>query len=212
MEFQYLVLFAALSGQRFTKSALGIELKVAEIDRLAATTKLIEVERRGNTRSLWANEATVRWAGEHLGIVLPGRNKAVFEILDLLRTRTDAFLKINRIPLAEFLRPAGTATATEAPPLPPAAPAPAIDQIRAAYLAVSSGAYDARVLLKDLRKHLALPRAEQDGALLNLIRAGEADLYPEDDPMSRDEEDDRAALVLADRRRHVIYLRREQRT
>jgi hypothetical protein len=84
-----------------------------------------------------------------------------------------------------------------------------VETVRHAYLALSGGSYKSRILLKDLRKRLSFDRETQDGAFAELIGSGEADFYPEDDPMSRDEEDERAAFQVADRRRHVIYLHHE---
>jgi len=85
--------------------------------------------------------------------------------------------------------------------------------VRRAYLQITGGKYVGRVLLKDLRPLLSpLSRQQQDAAFLALIRSGEADFYPEDDPMSRGPEDDAAALHLADHRRHLLYLHPEPRT
>ena len=198
-EFQYLVLFAALSGRSFTKTELGIKLTVSAIDRLGAQTALLDIGRKGNSRSFSANAETRRWAGEHLlSADLDGKNKAVLAILHLIRARTDAFLKARGIGFAEFLQQ------REAEVSP-------ADAIRRAYGQLSGGKYDARVLLKDLRRHLSLNREKQDQALSELIRTGYAELYPEDDPMSRTEDDERAAFLVADRPRHVIYLHAEPR-
>jgi hypothetical protein len=91
-----------------------------------------------------------------------------------------------------------------APVVPPSVnPAQAI---RTAYLRNSGGSYKTRVLLKDLRPELQIPREQQDAALMEMIRSGEADLYPEDDPESRDERDDQAALMIGDRPRHLMIL------
>jgi len=204
-EFQYLVLFAALSGRPFTKSApeLAIKLTVAEIDRLVAETGLLDVTRKGKSRSLSANESTRQWVEANLNVELTGKNKAVLSILHLIRAKTAAFLKTRRLSLSDFLEPAELTAVDGSNPA---------EQVRRGYLGLSGGSYGARVLLKDLRKRLSLDRETQDAAFLDLIRSGEADFYPEDDPMSRDEEDERAALVLADRRRHIVYLHAEPRT
>jgi hypothetical protein len=197
-EFQHLLLFAALSGRSFTKTELGIKLRVSTIDNLAAETGLLDVVRRGSSRSFSANAETRRWAGDHLlSADLEGKNKAVLAILQLIRARTDGFLKARGIGFAEFLQ--------RDEQLSPA------DAIRQAYQQVSGGKYETRVLLKDLRKLLSLSREKQDHALSELIRAGHADLYPEDDPMSRTEEDERAAMLIADRPRHIMYLHAEPR-
>lgn len=198
-EYQYLLLFAALSGRPFTKTELGIKLTVTAIDQLGAETGLLDIARKGSSRSFSANAETRRWAGEHLlSADLDGKNKAVLAILQLIRARTDAFLKARGIGFAEFLQQ------REAEPSP-------ADAIRNAYRELSGGKYDVRVLLKDLRKLLSLSREKQDQALSQLLRQGYAELYPEDDPMSRSEDDDQAAYLVADRARHVIYLHAEPR-
>jgi hypothetical protein len=212
-EFQYLLLFAALSGRTFTKSELGIALTAKQIEDLSRETKLLDVTRKGSGRLLSANERTLQWVGANLNTELAGKNKAVLAILHLIQAKTDAYLKVRQVSLAEFLNPSTAKFLADASPVEPHVEqvSGAVDTVRQTYLALSSGEYEARVLLKDLRKGLILPRHDQDAAFMEMIRSGEAEFYPEDDPMSRDEEDDRAALVLADRRRHVVYLYREPR-
>ena len=218
-EFHYLVLFGALSGRAFTKSELDIKMIVAQLDRLAEETGLLDVKRKGRSsaRIFSSNDATLHWAGANLNVELKGKNKAVLLILDLVRAKTAAFLKANQISIQDFLRPAvslsgSSAVASDPAPIPIADGSSPVEAVRRAYLEISGGTYKARVLLKHLRKRLPFDRQIQDDAFLGLIPSGEADFYPEDDPMSRDEEDERAALVLADRRRHVVYLNREPRT
>lgn len=199
-EFQCLVLFAALSGREFSKSELGIKMTVAQIDGYVADTRLLSTTGKGNKRVLCANAETLRWAGANLNVELAGKNKAVLTVLQLLRAKTAAYLNTNQISFSDFLGK---------PAIQPLNP---VEAIRRAYLELSGGSYEARILLKNLRKRLSIDRDTQDKAFLDLIRSGEADFYPEDDPMSRTKEDDEAALILADRRRHLLYLHREPRT
>jgi hypothetical protein len=159
---------------------------------------------------LTANEKTRNWTGEHLNTDLEGKSKAAFMVLELVRAKTVAFLKANRISIAEFIEPAATAANQEEKPSA-LEESNSVNAIRQAYLALTGGSYDVRVLLKQLRPQLHFDRPIQDAALRELLRTGEADLYPEDDPMSRDEADEKAALQIADRRRHIIYLRHQPR-
>jgi hypothetical protein len=86
---------------------------------------------------------------------------------------------------------------------------PPVEQVRQAILELSGGKTGQRVLLKDLRPKLkGMDRATQDEAFKDLIRSGDADFVVIDDPMSRFEADDAAALHLANRQRHQVYLRR----
>jgi hypothetical protein len=209
-QFKCLVLFASLSDRSFTKSDLDLKLTVAEIDRLSEETGLLTITRRGASRKLIANQKARTWAGEHLNTNLDGKSKAVRMVLDLVRAKTAAFLKIKQISFAEFVHP-DPSTAKLDHPSDISHRSTALAGIRHAYLLLTAGSYDERVLLKRLRAKLTLDRPSQDAALLELLRSGEADFYPEDDPMSRDEEDDNAALQIADRRRHVIYLHKEPR-
>jgi len=199
-EFRYLVLFAVLSGRSFTKSELGIKMTNPEIRRHNSKERLLAENPKGRSLHLSATPEGIRWTEKNLKIDPGNKTNKVLKVLAMALARTDAYLTANRISLEEFLKPGGTKPSSDP-----------VDAVRQAYLAISGGAYDARVLLKDLRKRLTLSRDEQDDALLALMQSTQADLYSEDDPMSRDEEDDRAALTLADRRRHIIQLHREQR-
>jgi hypothetical protein len=201
-DFKCLVLFAALSGRTFTKTQLGLsKMKVKQLDALNAEHGLLAITGKGNSRTLQANSETLRWADEHFYTPLPDKtNQAVRMVLDLVRAKTAAYLAAKQISFAQFVNPAKLEVQDD------------IDQVRKAYLAITAGSYKVRVLLKDLRKRLPFDREKQDAAFSKLIERGEADFYPEDDPALLDEEDERVAFQIADRRRHVVYLHPEQRT
>jgi hypothetical protein len=204
-EFRYLVLLSALSGRAISKGDYGIKLGNSQIEKHASDTGLLAVERRpkGTGKLYRSNAKTLEWVSENLHAELPGKNKATQAIFELLRAKTAAYLKTMGVTLTEFLHPE-----------PAAAPLDedAIGIIRRAYLDLSGGRFNERILLKDLRPRLGtMSRQAQDAALVALIQSGLADLNPEDDPMSRDEADDEAALILGDRRRHLIYLHPEAR-
>lgn len=216
-EFKYLVLFAVLSGRQepFTKTELGIKMTNPEITKLNNKERLLTAIPKGRSLHISAAPEAFGWVRRNLEIDAGDKKNKTLKLLDVTLTRIKGYLEASQVPIEEFLKPGITE------PMPPGitAPAPAaprepaaadVESVRNAYLAISGGAYDARILLKDLRKRLALDRGAQDAAFMAMIDSGEAVFYPEDDPMSRDEEDDRAALVLADRRRHVMYLHRER--
>lgn len=215
-EFQCLVLFAALSGREFSKTELGIKIKIAQIDGYAAEEGLLSVRRKGNTRILSANSETLRWTGANLkNVELVGTGKALRALLGLLCAKTAAYSNANPVSFSEFLRSGSIQKppiAGVVPPDPTEPPRNPVEAVRRAYLELSGGSYDARILLKNLRKRLSIGREAQDMAFLDLIRSGEADFFAEDDPMSRTMEDEEAALILADRRRHLLYLHKEPRT
>ncbi len=212
-EFRYLILFAALSGRPFTKSEIGIKMTNQQLDPLIRDSRLLDVQAKGHTRTLSANEETRRWAGEHLHVEFTGKHvTAPLKIFGLLRAKTFAFLKANRVSFEDFVNTTVISPVLAHPQPGVQNASSAVEGVRRAYLALSGAAYDVRILLKDLRRHLPMDREAQDDAFRELIKSGEADFYPEDDPMSRGEEDDRAALVLADRRRDVIYLHRGLQT
>jgi len=208
--FKCLVLFAALSDRSFTKSDLGLKLSTDEIKKLSRDTGLLSLEPKGRSLRITANERARSWAGEHLHTDLESRSKAAFLVLDLVRAKTAAFLKAHRISFAEFIERGTKDIVLDVTPST-MRDSGAVDAVRRAYLALTNGAYGVRVLLKHLRPDLHFDRSTQDAALKELLRTGEAHLYPEDDAMSRDEADERAALQIADRRRHIIYLRPEPR-
>jgi hypothetical protein len=204
-DYKCLVLFAALAGRPFTKSDLKVELSIRDLDKLTDETGLLKLTGKGRSRSIEANSETLRWAGEHLNTELEGKNKAVLMVLGLVRAKAAAFLSAKQISMAEFLKPTPERVAKVAEG------GDTLEAVRRVYLELTGGAYEKRVLLKDLRKRLGFDREAQDAAFFKLLRSGEGDFYPEDDPMSRDEEDEQAALEVADRRRHLVYLHREPR-
>ncbi len=221
-DFHYIVLFAALSGQSFTKTDLGIKMSVAQIKRLNEKAKLLEEIPKGRSLHLKATPAARRWAGEHLRMDLGNKRNKTLKVLEITLNRLDAYLSTNHISIETFLNLIAAnakpdtvevtpGSSQESKPEKTASHEGALEAVRKAYLAISNGTYDSRVLLKDLRRHLALPFDEQDAAFFEMIRSGEADFYPEDDPMSRDEDDDKSALLIADRRRHLLYLHRGHR-
>ncbi|MFN7923739.1 MAG: hypothetical protein U0Q16_26795 [Bryobacteraceae bacterium] len=195
LQYRYLIFYAVLTNRPFSKSEIGVDMKVADIRRLSAETGLLTLEeKRKNQPKIIANAASVAWFAENLHTDLGGKNKAVIAISDLLRAKTAMFLRARNIPVSEFLQP-GTP--------PPGSP------VNAAYLRLTNGRHDERVLLKDLRKELGtMTREAQDAAFRELISSGQADFYPEDDPMSRNADDDMAAFYVGDRRRDLMYLRR----
>ena len=81
-------------------------------------------------------------------------------------------------------------------------------QIRMAYLCETSGAIKERVLLKDLRPKVGVLRSDFDQALLEMQREGKVVLMGLDNPTERTPAVEDAALQIAGRPRHLVYLQK----
>jgi hypothetical protein len=198
-DFRCLLFYAGLTGREFRPDDIKLETRIGDLKKFVTETGLLDTVKIGGATGCRANAKTHAWVAANLHKRLDGKKIAVLLVYQLIQNKTAAYLKVREIPLAEFL----------APQRPPTVSNP-VETVRNAYFALTTGSFDQRVLLKDLRKRLPMDRESQDSAFLELIRSGEASFYPEDDPMSRNDEDEQAALVLADRKRHVVYLHRAE--
>src|SRR5262249_37710921 len=133
------------------------------------------------TSGYWLSvtEAGREWAGENLAAV-PAKSQAAAPTLQAWLKRLSIFLHARNIPIAEFLgqqlgesREGNTdigitlAVARHAHPSSPASDYQALrERIREAYLEVTGGRLNTRVLLSDLRERLKdIDRASLDEAL-----------------------------------------------
>jgi hypothetical protein len=122
-------------------------------------------------------------------------------LADLL-ARLGGFLAARDVPLAEFVRPAPRLTT-------PPEPVRLVERIRTAYFQVTGQAVNRRARLSDIRSALAdIPRADQDQALREMMRAGGAGLLPLDDPTEITDAEHEAALMVGDQPRHILWLDR----
>ena len=122
-----------------------------------------------------------------------------------LMSCTHAYLAAEGLALADFVRPG---MLQESAPGPSVADAKKV--VTTAYLKLTGGQFDERVRVADLRVEAqGLSPSELDRTLMQLLRQGVAHLMPLDDPHDRTSRDDAAAVNVAGRPRHLVYL--EQR-
>jgi hypothetical protein len=161
-EMQTLILWALLAktgGGGFQKD---IRPEVKKLDREALVRAgLITREKRGRS-GLWL-EITDKgwaWAADHLGADLPKRSTAGSAILRDWLTRLKAFMEARGLVLADILgsqQPIADVSNQQLAKSPPHAP---VDyetvrrRIRKAYLEVTGGRLNTRVLLSDIREKL----------------------------------------------------------
>jgi hypothetical protein len=114
---------------------------------------LIKVERRGRFRRYWI-EVTKQgweWAGRNLGAALPANSPAGSKILQAWLTRIQTFIEARGIVLEDLLE----RKRLIAPPPPPADDYATLrGRIREAYLDVTGGRFNERVLLSILRNNM----------------------------------------------------------
>jgi hypothetical protein len=152
---------------------------------------LLELTDRG-----WA------WAAANTAARLPTTGTAALPVLADLLARLGGFLAARDVPLAEFVRPAPRLTT-------PPEPVRLVERIRTAYFQVTGQAVNRRARLSDIRSALAdIPRADQDQALREMMRAGGAGLLPLDDPTEITDAEHEAALMVGDQPRHILWLDR----
>ena len=181
------------------QSKLKPELKPKERKQLV-DAGLIELEERRKGRSkakyVLLTDKAWAWAAENLDAKFSQRANAGPALEGLLAS-LKAYMKGNNVSLAQLLSPR---------PAPPTQDAE--EQIRAAYLKLSKGQWNARVRLADLRRELPpLRRQEVDDALLRMQSEQKLVLYHLDDALDRTEADEAAALDIKGFKRHLVYMR-----
>lgn len=166
------------------------------------------------------------WAQAHLDARLPANSTAGAPVLEAWLSRLQRFLQARGLSLAEVITnvpaaaaPAGTAEAR--PPSTTKSGAPAastsrtaapdnaalFDRIRLTYLAITGGALDKPVPLRDLRERLAdLDRARVDEALRAFVQAGLGSLRAIERDRALTESDRAAALIWDDRPHHLLKI------
>jgi len=178
--------------------------KVAKEDRDALEQKrLIKSRKQNRSFRLELDDAGWAWAAKHLGDDLP----PAFKALQTLLTRLSEHLEKSGETLADFIGPA------PAPPEPPAKPlsdAQLRSRIRKAYLALTGGKKNMRVLLSDLRGQLAeIDRATLDAALTRLHEsAGTATLMRLDNPKDISPAVTAAQLMFKGEPLHLLWIAR----
>jgi hypothetical protein len=198
---QTLVLWALLAEGG---SALATELKpgsAADRAALKALGLITEIKEKGRKR-VEVSDRGWAWAAEHLDREISTRSTAGGAILRAWLTRLKRFLASQSdLSLATVLVPSKIA------PAPPSVDTRA--RVRDAYLATTGGKYNARALLRDLRRELAdMNRADLDAELLRLQSEDGASLMPLDNRAAITSADDEAAISVGGEARHLIWISR----
>jgi hypothetical protein len=213
-EKQTLILWALLG--RDGAAAFQNELKPEpeKADRLALEEAgLVKSEPRQNRR-IWI-EVTERgweWAGRNLGAQLPAGSPAGSQILRAWLIRLKTFMDAKGFVLADVLAPQSAAKPVNQlaqKPLAPAHNSTVRNRIREAYLEISGGRLNTRVLLRDLRGKLHdIEREEIDAALNQMQREQQASLYQLDNRAEITDADRSAAIYFGNEPRHILWIER----
>jgi len=145
------------------------------------------------------------WANKNLRASLPANSRAGAAILQGWLTRLADYLDANKLSLAEVLSPqqeikTPEATSDAATSLP--------DRVRAAYLRVTNGRVNRRVLLSDLRKELQdIDRASVDEALRQMHRDRTAILMRLDNPQEITSAVRNAEIQLSGEPVHILWIK-----
>lgn len=147
------ILLVRPNGAAFQKD-LG--LKVTPLDRGALVSAgLVRTEKRSRSYWLEVTEKGWDWAGGHLDAELPKRVLGAGVILQAWLARLKVFMEARGVALADILVPPQRAEERDQPALHGSFDSATIPrQVREAYLALTGGRLNERVLLKDLREKL----------------------------------------------------------
>jgi hypothetical protein len=168
--------------------------------------KLITVEKRNRSNWIEVTDAGWAWAEEHLSASLPDKSYAGTAILQSWLSQLDGFLKQRKIRLFELF---------EVKSQPANKPEVALDyrelrnRIRATYLEVTGGKFNARALLRDIRSRISnVDRPALDQALLRIQREDDASLMQLDNRLDVTEADREAAIMIGREPRHILWISR----
>ena len=188
---QTLILWAVLTAPEGGRAQQDIRPAVTKPDRDALVKAgLIAAEKRGRGLRLEATDKGWSWAQENLDAALPERSTAGALVLQTWLSRLKSYLDAREIALAEVLAP------------PPAAP-----DLRAAYLRLTGGRFNAPVRLAELRA--ALPGIARDALDATLIKAHGRDgvrLSGSDNPPELGAADHAAALDYKGEAMHFVRI------
>jgi len=175
---------------------------------------LISWEKRGQRIWIEVTDKGWAWAESHLDAAVPANSLAGSQILRAWLSRLKAFLEARNFALADILGPQPSTPTPDVPAVEPPPPAPADyaamrERIRGAYLDISGGRLNTRVLLRDLRGKLQdIERSTLDAALDRMQRDQEASLYQLDNRAEITEADRAAAIYFGNEPRHILWIER----
>jgi hypothetical protein len=215
-EKQTLILWALLAKPGSASFQKDIKPEVTKADRDALITAgLITEEKRGRAKWIEATDKGWSWASEHLDAKLPRGSNAGSAILQAWLTRLKAFMLARSFALAEVLGPQPAATtisaearvSTGSPEASPLDYAAVRTLVRHAYLDITGGRFNGRVLLRDIREKVKqIDRGRLDDALRRMQREQEALLYQLDNRTEVTEDDREAAIYFGSEPRHILWI------
>lgn len=177
----------------------------AECNPLVAAG-LIELEKRGQSTHLVLTDRAWAWASENQPVKFPPKSTATVPVLEALVELIVTNVQLNKITLAEFLRPRHQST-TDSDAISTIS-ASLEEKIRAAYSKASGGSYNVRVRLSELRQKVGdLSREEIDKTLGEMELSGKLVLMPINDPQAISSEDEAAAINVGGHQRHIVYMK-----
>lgn len=222
-EWQVLILWALLAeGGASYRSQLLRKKMIPDKDTphregLVRAGLITRDNRHGKGKGIWLEVTDKGWnvASQSLSAALP-RTQNSSAVLQAWLIRLQTFMQARGFVLADILGPQGSAQADAADkgatgPLK-FAPLeyPALrDRIRQAYLDITSGKFNARALLKDIREKLHdIERGTLDEALKQMQREQEASLYQLDNRSEITDADRTAAIYFGNEPRHILWIER----
>jgi hypothetical protein len=205
---QTLVLWALLAKTGGASTQKNIRPDVKKSDREALVRAgLIASEKRGRELWLEITDKGWAWATTHLDADLPQSSTAGGVILRGWLTQLKAFMEARGLALADIL---GPQRVPESQPKSLPLGYPAVRQnIRKAYLQLTSGRFSTRAHLSDIRKKLpSIDRAALDETLMRMQREQEASLYRLDNRIEITDADRAAAIYVGREPRHILWIER----
>ena len=151
------------------------------------------------------------WAADHLDAALPAKSNAGSDVLRAWLIRLKQFMEARSLALADILGPQNAPEPMDGPPAKPVTLdyAAVRKRVRDAYLEISGGRLNTRVLLRDLRGKLQdIERGKLDGALDEMQRDQEASLYQLDNRAEITDSDRAAAIYFGNEPRHILWIER----
>ena len=216
---QTLVLWALLA-KTGASPLKDIKPDVKKPDRDALVkTGLVAEEKRGRELWLTITDEGWEWAADNLDADLPTQAPGACIILRDWLTRLKVFMDASGLVLPDVLVPqqppkceAKSESRSESKSSPEALPAGyrhVRQSIRKAYLQITSGRFNTRAHLCELRKKLRnIERDELDEALMRMQREQEASLYQLDNRIEITDADRAAAIYVGREPRHILWIER----
>jgi DNA-binding PadR family transcriptional regulator len=207
-----LILWALLVKKNARSYQNELKPEPTKNDRETLESKgLVTCGKHGQRIWIEATQKGWIWAEENLTASLPTKSVAGSQILQEWLIRLKAFMGAEEYSLADLL---GAQDPPESISEKAAASsrtgyAAVQERVRDAYLQISGGRLNTRVLLRDLRERLKdIDRGELDSALTQMQSDQEASLYQLDNRFEITDADRAAALYFGSEPRHILWIER----